>query len=85
MGPDLADNRADGDATGSEWRTTPLWGSRLIPEFLDGNEFYMHDGRATSVHDAIMIHGGESQASRNTYAGLSQSDQDALIAFIKSL
>lgn len=85
MGPDLADHRADGDATGSEWRTTPLWGSRLIPEFLDGNEFYMHDGRATSVHDAIMIHGGESQASRNTYAGLSQSDQDALIAFIKSL
>jgi CxxC motif-containing protein (DUF1111 family) len=85
MGPELADNRPDGDATGSEWRTAPLWGTRLVPEFLGGREFYLHDGRATSLHDAILAHGGEAQASHDAYVGLDAAGQDDVVAFLKSL
>ena len=85
MGPGLADNRPDGDATGQEWRTTPLWGLRLVPDFLGGKAFYMHDGLSTTLHDAIVRHGGEAEASRNAYSALDQADQDAMIAFLESL
>lgn len=85
MGPGLADNRPDGDATGTEWKTAPLWGLRLVPEFLGGKEFYLHDGRATTLHDAILAHGGEADASRNAYAGLDAASQDDVVAFLKSL
>ena len=50
----------DGDATGREWRTAPLWGTRLIAEFLDGTSFFLHDGRATTLESAIRAHGGEA-------------------------
>ena len=85
MGDALADNRPDGDATGTEWRTAPLWGTRLVGEFLNGGEFYLHDGRARSLHDAIVLHGGEAQGSTDRYNSLGASEQEALIAFLKSL
>ena len=85
MGPGLADNRPAGAADGTEWRTAPLWGLRLVEDFLGGEAFYLHDGRARTLHDAIMEHGGESQASRDAYAGMSTADQAALVAFLKSL
>lgn len=85
MGEGLADNRSEGEATGTEWRTTPLWGTRLVGDFLGGEEFYLHDGRARSLHDAIILHGGESQASTDRYNSLDAADQQALIAFLKSL
>ena len=85
MGPGLADGRPDGDASGSEWRTAPLWGLRLVPEFLGGREFYLHDGRATSLDDAIRAHGGEAQAARDEYAALGTAERDAVIAFLRSL
>ncbi|NKB71664.1 MAG: thiol oxidoreductase [Candidatus Latescibacteria bacterium] len=85
MGPGLADNRPDGDASGQEWRTTPLWGLRLVPDFLGGKAFYMHDGQSTTLHDAIVRHGGEAAASKDAYLGLDQAGQDALIAFLESL
>jgi CxxC motif-containing protein (DUF1111 family) len=85
MGPGLADLRPDGDADGTEWRTAPLWGTRLVEDFLGGEAFYLHDGRANNLDDAILEHGGESQASRDAYAGMTPSDQAALIAFLKSL
>jgi CxxC motif-containing protein (DUF1111 family) len=85
MGPGLADLRPDGDADGTEWRTAPLWGTRLVEDFLGGEAFYLHDGRANTLDDAILEHGGESQAARDAYAGMSESDQAALIAFLKSL
>ena len=84
MGPELADNRVDGDATGSEWRTAPLWGLRLVGEFLNGQAFYLHDGRATSLDQAIRFHGGEAQASREAYVGLGGTEQQALLAFLGS-
>ena len=85
MGPVLADNRPDGDADGTEWRTAPLWGTRIVEDFLGGEAFYLHDGRASTLHDAIMEHGGESQASRDAYAGMNAAEQADLVAFLKSL
>ncbi len=85
MGPGLADGRPDGDASGSEWRTAPLWGTRLIGEFLDGDEFYLHDGRARSVGEAIRLHGGEAEQSKDRYEALDAGEQNALVAFVKSL
>lgn len=85
MGPGLADERPDGDATGSEWRTAPLWGTRLVEEFLGGRAFFLHDGRATTLDQAIRLHGGEAQASRDAYAGLGAEEQQALLAFLGSL
>lgn len=85
MGPGLADDRPDGDASGREWRTAPLWGLRLVPEFLGGREFYLHDGRATSLDAAVRAHGGEADAPRAAYEALGADERDALIAFLKSL
>ena len=85
MGPDLADNRPDGQATGTEWKTRPLWGLRLVTDFLGGQAFYLHDSRATSLSTAITAHGGEAVASRDAFVGLSDADKQALIAFLNSL
>jgi CxxC motif-containing protein (DUF1111 family) len=84
MGDVLADNRPDGDANGREWRTTPLWGMRLVREFLNGDMFLMHDGRATSVGAAIMLHGGEAEAVRSAFEALNAEDRAALVAFVES-
>ena len=85
MGPGLADNRPDGDASGSEWRTTPLWGTRLVGDFLNGHEFYLHDGRARSVDEAIRLHGGEAAAAQQSYEALGAAGQAAVVEFVKSL
>lgn len=85
MGPVLADNRPDGDANGSEWKTAPLWGTRIVRDFLGGNAFFLHDGRATSLDQAIRLHGGEAENAKNAYLNLSEEDRKALIAFLESL
>lgn len=84
MGDALADGRPDGGATGREWRTTPLWGLRLMRQFLAGRAFLMHDGRATSVEEAILLHGGEAQAARDGFAALSAAERAALLEFVES-
>jgi CxxC motif-containing protein (DUF1111 family) len=84
MGPALADNRPDGQASGREWRTTPLWGLRLMRDFLDGRALLMHDGRAKSVEEAILMHGGEAQAARDRFAALPPALRRALLAFVES-
>jgi CxxC motif-containing protein (DUF1111 family) len=84
MGDGLADYRADGDADGREWRTTPLWGLRVMREFLNGQAFLLHDARARSVEAAILLHGGEAQAARDAFAGLSASEREALLDFVES-
>lgn len=85
MGEELADNRPDGDATGAEWRTPPLWGTRLVAEFLGGTPFFLHDGRATTLEGAIRPHGGEAQQAKEAFFGLSEAEQQAIIAFLESL
>jgi len=84
MGPGLADNRPDGDANGSEWRTAPLWGLRLMRQFLNGEALLLHDGRARSVEEAILLHGGEALASRNAFAALNAAQKKALLDFVES-
>lgn len=84
MGEGLADNRPEGKADGREWRTPPLWGIGLT-QAVSGHTFFLHDGRARSIEEAILWHGGEAQRARDAYAGLKKSDRDALLAFLKSL
>ena len=84
MGDGLADNRADGGASGREFRTTPLWGLRLIRPFLNGDAFLLHDGRASSVEEAILQHGGEAQRARDGFAALPAEDRAALLDFVES-
>jgi CxxC motif-containing protein (DUF1111 family) len=84
MGDALADGRPDGSADGREWRTTPLWGLRVMRDFLGGDAFLLHDGRATSVEEAISFHGGEGEGSRLAFEVLSAQDQAALLDFVES-
>ena len=84
MGDGLADLRPDGSASGREWRTTPLWGLRLMRHFLNGEAFLLHDGRAASVEEAILLHGGEAQAARDAFEALSADQRAALLDFVES-
>lgn len=84
MGPELADNRPDGQATGREWKTAPLWGLRIMRDFLNGEAFLLHDGRARSVEEAIRLHGGEAEKSRNAFARLAADARAALLDFVES-
>jgi CxxC motif-containing protein (DUF1111 family) len=84
MGNGLADNRPDGQASGREWRTAPLWGTRLMKHFLNGRELLLHDGRAHSVEEAILMHGGEGQGARDRFATLSAPMKRALLEFVGS-
>lgn len=84
MGAGLADGQLDFQASGTEWRTAPLWGIGLLEE-VNGYAFYLHDGRARSLEEAIMWHGGEAEASRNAFSAMSAEERAALITFLKSL
>lgn len=84
MGDGLADNRLDGDATGREWRTPPLWGIGLT-ETVNGHTFFLHDGRARNIQEAILWHGGEAQKARDAFAALTKAEREQLIAFVNSL
>ncbi|HEX2879808.1 MAG TPA: di-heme oxidoredictase family protein, partial [Polyangiaceae bacterium] len=97
MGPGLADNLGEGQASGAEWRTTPLWGLGLSAcvtggvvgpfqeQVCEPHHAYLHDGRARSIEEAILWHGGEGQASKDAYAALSAGDKAALLKFLESL
>jgi CxxC motif-containing protein (DUF1111 family) len=84
MGPGLADNRPEARASGREWRTPPLWGVGLT-EQVSGHTYFLHDGRARSLLEAVLWHGGEAQPQRDAVAGISTADRDALIAYLESL
>ena len=84
MGPGLADNRPDGLASGTEWRTPPLWGIGLV-ETVNGHTMFLHDGRARGIEEAILWHGGEAEQSRQTFMGLTAEERAALIKFLESL
>lgn len=84
MGPGLADNRPVGDATGREWRTAPLWGIGLT-KTVSGHTYFLHDGRARSLTEAILWHGGEGEASKQSFLVMTRQERDALISFLESL
>lgn len=78
MGPELADGIVMKESTGSEFRTQPLWG-------LAATAPYLHDGRAGTVQEAILAHGGEAAGARDAFAAFSEADQGDLVAFLLSL
>lgn len=85
MGSALDDGYTEGSALTAEWRTPPLWGIGLSPMSQGGVYYLMHDGRASSIEEAILMHGGEAATSSTNYQNLSQSDKNALLKFLESL
>ena len=84
MGEGLADGRPDFLASGSEWRTMPLWGIGLFQR-TNGTPYYLHDGRARTMTEAILWHGGEAAKSREQFTKLSKTERTALLRFLGSL
>lgn len=84
MGPGLADNAPDFKATGSEWRTQPLWGIGLI-NTVNRHTRLLHDGRARNVEEAILWHGGEAQVAKERYKQLTAQERSNLLEYINSL
>ncbi len=85
MGPDLDDGYTEGVALTSEWRTPPLWGIGIQENFQGGRAFFMHDGRARSLREAIELHGGEGAGSRAAFRNLTPAQQERLLRFLRSL
>ena len=84
MGPELADGRPDFEASGSEWRTAPLWGIG-VQEQVNGSKALLHDGRAQTIEEAILWHGGEAEGAKSRFIQFEEAKREALIAFVKSL
>lgn len=84
MGEGLADDRPDFLASGREWRTAPLWGIGLTA-FINEYQAYLHDGRAQTLAEAILWHGGEAETAMNRYLNLSKNERDFLEKFLLSL
>ena len=78
LGPDLDDKVVQGRAGGRDWRTTPLWGLGSRPRLL-------HDGRARTISDAILAHGGEAAAAQQRFSRLAPEARDALLAYLTGL
>ena len=84
MGPGLADNMDGEGASRSEWRTAPLWNIGLSAG-VSGGEGYLHDGRARTLEEAILWHGGEAEQAKENFRNMSAADRTAVIEFIRSL
>jgi len=84
MGEGLADNRPEGVADGREWKTPPLWGIGLT-RTVNRHTFFLHDGRARNLLEAILWHGGEAETAKQNVESLPKADRDALLAFLESL
>ncbi len=84
MGEGLSDGRRDGTAFPTEWRTSPLWGIGLA-RTVNPQAGFLHDGRARSIEEAILWHGGEAAGARDRFMSLSAADRTVLLLFIKSL
>ena len=84
LGEGLTDNRPLFEASGRDWRTPALWGIGLVSK-VNGHTFFLHDGRARNLTEAILWHGGEAEAAREKFRGSSPAERDAMIAFLDSL
>lgn len=85
MGPGLDDGYTEGTAKTSEWKTPALWGLGLSKFSQGGGYFLLHDGRARSIEEAILLHGGEGQTSRENFQSLSDEHKSKLLNFLESL
>lgn len=84
MGEGLADNRPEFAADGREWRTPPLWGIGLT-RVVNGHSDFLHDGRARSLLEAILWHGGEAENSRKKVETMSTAEREQLVRFLEAL
>ncbi|WP_417453860.1 di-heme oxidoredictase family protein [Kiloniella sp.] len=84
MGEGLSDNRPVGNASGREWRTPPLWGIGLT-EKVNGHTYFLHDGRARNLLEAIIWHGGEATQARDNVVAMTPEERKSLITFLESL
>ena len=84
MGDALSDGTSNSKVSGNEWRTPPLWGIGLT-EIVNGNVFFLHDGRARNLQEAIMWHGGEGLSSKEAYSKLSAQERFFVLSFLRSL
>jgi CxxC motif-containing protein (DUF1111 family) len=84
MGEELADGRPDFKAGPRDWRTQPLWGLGLS-RTVNGSSAMLHDGRARTLTEAIMWHGGEAAAAREAFSRLSREERGALMFFLESI
>jgi CxxC motif-containing protein (DUF1111 family) len=84
MGDGLADGRTDFDASGRHWKTRPLWGIGHT-QTVNPRAGFLHDGRARTIEEAILWHGGEAEYSRAKFSSLTETDRQALIRFVRSL
>lgn len=84
MGPALADRTQSGQIGNREWRTPPLWGIGHTKAVAD-QERYLHDGRARSLKEAILFHGGEAETAKQNFMALDRATRENLIQFLKSL
>jgi len=84
MGDGLRDNTYGDSELAREWRTPPLWGLGYTKE-VNGNENYLHDGRARTLQEAILWHGGEAQQSNDQFRSLSKMERNQLLTYLSSL
>jgi CxxC motif-containing protein (DUF1111 family) len=84
MGEGLADHRPEYLANGREWRTAPLWGIGYTEE-VNGHTYFLHDGRARNLMEAVLWHGGEAENAKQNVLAFTESEREALIAFLNSL
>ena len=84
MGKGLEDKSQNKIHTNSEWRTAPLWGIGLTKK-ISGSEFYLHDGRARNLEEAILWHGGEARKSSEGFRTLEKTKRIQLVKFLESL
>lgn len=84
MGPALADGRDEFLANGNEWRTPPLWGIGMA-QIVNPKSGFLHDGRARTLEEAVLWHGGEAQPAADRYRAMSMTERKALVEFLESL
>lgn len=84
MGAELSDGTVEFLADQQEWRTPPLWGIGLQNKYT-GQQRFLHDGRARTIEEAILWHGGEAQSAKNTFIQLSKQEREALILFLRAI
>lgn len=84
MGEGLADNRPEFLANGQEWRTPPLWGIGLA-QTVSNEATFLHDGRARTLLEAVLWHGGEAQVARDKVVAMAVDERKALMQFLASL
>ena len=84
MGDGLADGVHEFNASGREWRTAPLWGIGL-QKYKTGQQRFLHDGRARTISEAILWHGGEAGPAKQAYVALNKQQRDALVKFVKAI